>query len=98
MGGGWSGGGGGGQECYKKTDVVKSVILRATAPKALAMAGAVMVEAMAGPVMVEGAGVVDRPVTLAAGGEVGHLSRDCPSEPTSERVCYKCKQPGHLQA
>ena len=23
------------------------------------------------------------------GGEVGHLSRDCPSEPSSERVCYK---------
>ena len=32
------------------------------------------------------------------GGEVGHLSRDCPSETTSERVCYKCKQPGHVQA
>ena len=22
----------------------------------------------------------------------------CPSETTSERVCYKCKQPGHVQA
>lgn len=32
------------------------------------------------------------------GGEVGHLSRDCPSEASSERVCYKCKQPGHLQS
>jgi len=32
------------------------------------------------------------------GGEVGHLSRDCPSESSSERVCYKCKQPGHVQA
>ena len=32
------------------------------------------------------------------GGEVGHLSRDCPSETSSERVCYKCKQPGHVQA
>jgi Zinc knuckle len=32
------------------------------------------------------------------GGEVGHLSRDCPSEASSERVCYKCKQPGHVQA
>jgi cellular nucleic acid-binding protein len=31
-------------------------------------------------------------------GEQGHLSRDCPSEPTSERICYKCKQPGHLQS
>jgi hypothetical protein len=31
-------------------------------------------------------------------GEVGHLSRDCPSETTSERTCYKCKQPGHVQA
>lgn len=32
------------------------------------------------------------------GGEVGHLSRDCPSETTSERTCYKCKKPGHVQA
>lgn len=31
-------------------------------------------------------------------GEVGHLSRDCPSETSSERTCYKCKQPGHVQA
>ena len=37
-------------------------------------------------------------ILIAAGGEVGHLSRDCPSEPSSERVCYKCKQPGHVQA
>ncbi|KAI4239139.1 MAG: hypothetical protein L6R40_005572 [Gallowayella cf. fulva] len=37
-------------------------------------------------------------LTKILGGEVGHLSRDCPSEPTSERVCYKCKQPGHIQA
>ena len=35
---------------------------------------------------------------LYSGGEVGHLSRDCPSEASSERVCYKCKEPGHLQA
>ena len=35
---------------------------------------------------------------MTLGGEVGHLSRDCPSEPSSERVCYKCKQPGHIQA
>ncbi|KAF2491579.1 hypothetical protein BU16DRAFT_122460 [Lophium mytilinum] len=33
-----------------------------------------------------------------SGGEVGHLSRDCPSETSNERVCYKCKQPGHVQA
>jgi hypothetical protein len=33
-----------------------------------------------------------------AGGEVGHLSRDCPTETSNERVCYKCKQPGHVQA
>ena len=26
---------------------------------------------------------------MITGGEVGHLSRDCPSEPSSERVCYK---------
>ena len=32
------------------------------------------------------------------GGETGHLSRDCPSEITQERVCYRCKQPGHVQA
>ena len=37
-------------------------------------------------------------LTLALGGENGHLSRDCPREATSERVCYKCKQPGHVQA
>jgi hypothetical protein len=24
-------------------------------------------------------------------GEQGHLSRDCPSEPSQERICYKCK-------
>ena len=35
---------------------------------------------------------------IVTGGEQGHLSRDCPSEPSSERVCYKCKQPGHIQA
>lgn len=32
------------------------------------------------------------------GGEVGHVSRDCPTEANGERVCYKCKQPGHVQA
>ncbi|OJJ44195.1 hypothetical protein ASPZODRAFT_145306 [Penicilliopsis zonata CBS 506.65] len=32
------------------------------------------------------------------GGEVGHVSRDCPTEAKGERVCYKCKQPGHVQA
>lgn len=35
---------------------------------------------------------------LATGGELGHLSRDCSQQATSERVCYKCKQPGHVQA
>lgn len=35
---------------------------------------------------------------LNLGGEVGHVSRDCPSEARGERVCYKCKQPGHVQA
>jgi hypothetical protein len=33
-----------------------------------------------------------------SGGEVGHVSRDCPTEASGERVCYKCKQPGHVQA
>ena len=28
---------------------------------------------------------------MITGGEVGHLSRDCPSEPSSERVCYKVR-------
>ena len=37
-------------------------------------------------------------VLTLSGGEVGHLSRDCPSEASQERVCYKCKQPGHVQA
>ena len=32
------------------------------------------------------------------GGEVGHLSRECPQEASTERVCYKCKMPGHIQA
>lgn len=32
------------------------------------------------------------------GGELGHISKDCPSEMSQERVCYRCKQPGHLQA
>lgn len=31
------------------------------------------------------------------GGELGHVSRDCPTEASGERVCYKCKQPGHVQ-
>jgi cellular nucleic acid-binding protein len=31
------------------------------------------------------------------GGEYGHLSKDC-STPSTDRVCYKCKQPGHIQA
>jgi hypothetical protein len=33
-----------------------------------------------------------------SGGEVGHVSRDCPTEAKGERVCYNCKQPGHVQA
>ena len=37
-------------------------------------------------------------ILTGLGGEVGHLSRDCPSEPTSERVCYRCKKPGHIQS
>ena len=37
-------------------------------------------------------------ILTSLGGEVGHLSRDCPQEATNERVCYKCKQPGHVQA
>ncbi|KMU80797.1 cellular nucleic acid binding protein [Coccidioides immitis RMSCC 3703] len=32
------------------------------------------------------------------GGETGHVSRDCTTEGKGERVCYKCKQPGHVQA
>ena len=41
---------------------------------------------------------IDDLLTQPPGGENGHLSRDCPREATSERVCYKCKQPGHVQA
>ena len=41
---------------------------------------------------------VERELTSDLGGETGHLSRDCPSEITQERVCYRCKQPGHVQA
>lgn len=33
-----------------------------------------------------------------SGGEVGHVSRDCPTEAKGERMCYKCKQPGHVQS
>lgn len=32
------------------------------------------------------------------GGELGHVSRDCPTEAKGERVCYKCKESGHVQA
>jgi cellular nucleic acid-binding protein len=35
---------------------------------------------------------------ILIGGELGHISKDCPSEMSQERVCYRCKQPGHLQA
>jgi hypothetical protein len=38
-----------------------------------------------------------RQLTIAPGGEYGHLSKDC-STPSTDRVCYKCKQPGHIQA
>jgi cellular nucleic acid-binding protein len=33
-----------------------------------------------------------------AGGETGHLSRDCSAQSSNERLCYKCKQAGHIQA
>jgi cellular nucleic acid-binding protein len=36
-------------------------------------------------------------LTSFTGGEYGHLSKDC-TTPSTERVCYKCKQPGHIQA
>lgn len=32
------------------------------------------------------------------GGQNGHISRDCSSDVSNERVCYNCKQPGHVQA
>ncbi|KAL2836548.1 hypothetical protein BJX68DRAFT_250584 [Aspergillus pseudodeflectus] len=35
---------------------------------------------------------------MKKGGEVGHVSRDCPTEAKGERVCYNCKQPGHIQS
>lgn len=35
---------------------------------------------------------------LSIGGEIGHVSRDCSTEAKGERVCYQCKQPGHVQA
>lgn len=35
---------------------------------------------------------------LLLGGEIGHVSRDCPTEAKGERVCYKCKEAGHVQA
>jgi guanyl-specific ribonuclease Sa len=34
----------------------------------------------------------------SVGGNFGHVSRNCPEEPSNDRICYKCKQPGHLQA
>lgn len=37
-------------------------------------------------------------LTQYLGGEVGHVSRDCPTEAKGERMCYKCKQPGHVQS
>lgn len=36
-------------------------------------------------------------VNLSLGGEIGHVSRDCPTEAKGERVCYKCKEAGHVQ-
>ena len=36
--------------------------------------------------------------SLSLGGEIGHVSRDCSTEAKGERVCYQCKQPGHVQA
>lgn len=35
---------------------------------------------------------------IVLGGELGHVSRDCPTEAKGERVCYKCKESGHVQA
>ena len=42
--------------------------------------------------------VLEIPLTRLSGGETGHLSRDCPAEQSNERVCYRCKQAGHLQS
>lgn len=43
-------------------------------------------------------GVWIRLNNLLLGGEIGHVSRDCPTEAKGERVCYKCKEAGHVQA
>ena len=43
-------------------------------------------------------GTISTNADLHTGGETGHLSRECPSEVSSERTCYKCRQPGHVQA
>ncbi|KAI9695537.1 MAG: hypothetical protein M1820_008550 [Bogoriella megaspora] len=82
------------------TNAVVSVTLLVTALKAVvdtAVGVVGIVEDMAAEevMAVAGAGKL---ATLVAGGEVGHLSRDCPSESTNERVCYKCKKPGHIQS
>lgn len=42
---------------------------------------------------------LSEPAKRTPGGEVGHLSRDCPSEPSSERVCYKvCPGSSHCNS
>jgi cellular nucleic acid-binding protein len=37
-------------------------------------------------------------IFIVPGGELGHVSRDCTTEARGERVCYRCKEPGHIQS
>ena len=47
-----------------------------------------------------GMNITDLDTDINTGGEVGHLSRDCPNggSASQDRLCYRCKKPGHVQA
>ncbi|KAI9790483.1 MAG: hypothetical protein M1833_001922 [Piccolia ochrophora] len=35
---------------------------------------------------------------VQSGGKPGHFSRECPDPTSNDQVCYRCKQPGHIQS
>jgi len=85
------------EEVTAQVQVVAKEARRATLAEGTATCRATALKGKSATIVRETINLAQLMLTIS-GGEVGHLSRDCPSEPSSERVCYKCKQPGHVQA